>query len=153
AVVVSVFFTPAAGAGVMGTAASIGAALGFAGLAAIIVGAVANAIAAMILMSIIQTVSVSLLGDKIGIIVATIASMVAMNVGTALSTGSSMSTMLGEMMKADNIIKLTSSVGNGISDYINASAMETVKKTEKLMAEYRDQMKTIQEKYEEMFGT
>ena len=143
----------AAGAGILGAYGSVGAALGFAGIAAIVVGAIANAVAAMVVMSIISTVSSALFGDKLGIIVTAIASFVAMNVGTALSTGTSMSTMVANMANAQNLTLLTSSVGNGISQYINASTADTIRKTEELLQQYNTDSKAIQSKYQEMFGT
>ena len=153
AIVVSVFTFGAGGAGILGTYGAVGAALGFAGLAAVIVGAVANAIAAMVLISIITKVSTSLFGDKIGFIVAAIASVVAMNVGTALSTGATMSTMAANMMNAQNIMQLTSAVGNGIGQYINASTADIVRKAEQTMQQYNTDMNAINQRYQEMFGT
>ena len=143
----------AAGAGILGAYGSVGAALGFAGIAAIIVGAIANAVAAMVMMSILSTASTALFGDKLGIIVTAIASFVAMNVGTALSTGTSMSTMIANMANAQNLTMLTSSVGNGISQYINASTADTIRKTEEVLQQYNTDSKAIQSKYQEMFGT
>lgn len=143
----------AAGAGILGAYGSVGAALGFAGIAAIIVGAIANAVAAMVVMSIISKASTALFGDKLGIIVTAIASFVAMNVGTALSTGTSMSTMVANMANAQNLTMLTSSVGNGIGQYINASTADTIRKTEEVLQQYNTDSKAIQSKYQEMFGT
>lgn len=153
AIIVSVFTMGAGGAGILGAYGAVGASLGFVGLAAVIVGAVANAIAAMVLVSIVTKVSTSLFGDKIGFIVAAIASMVAMNVGTAMSTGATMSTMAANMMNAQNIMQLTSSVGNGIAQYINASTADTIRKAEETMQQYNTDMKAINQKYEEMFGS
>ena len=90
--------------------------------------------------------------DKLGFIIAAIASMVAMNVGTAMSTGTSLSTLASEMMNAQNIMQLTSSVGNGISQYINASTAATIQKAEKVMQQYNTDMMAINKQYEEMFG-
>lgn len=153
AVVVSVFTFGAGGVGILGAYGAVGASLGFVGLAAVIVGAVANAIAAMVLISITQKVSTKLFGDKIGFIVAAIASVVAMNVGTALSTGATMSTMAANMMNAQNIMQLTSAVGNGISQYINSSTADIIRQTEKTMQQYNSDMMAVNKKYEEMFGT
>lgn len=153
AVVVSVFTAGAGGAGILGTYGSVGAALGFSGLAAVIVGAVANAVAAMVLISILQLVSTKLFGDKIGLIVAAIASVVAMNVGTAMATGTSMSTMAANMMNAQNIMQLTSAVGNGITQYINASTADIIRQAEQTMQQYNTDMLAVNKKYEEMFGT
>lgn len=151
--IVITIYSGGAGAGILGAYGSVGAALGFVGIAAIIVGAIANAVAAMVLMSIISTASTAIFGDKVGFIVSAIASFVAMNAGTALATGASMSTMAAGMMQADNILLLTTSVGNGISQYINASTADTIRKTEEMMQSYNTDMKAVQSKYEEMFGT
>lgn len=153
AVVISVFTSGAGGVGILGAYGTVGASLGFVGLAAVIVGAVANAIAAMVLISIITEVSTSLFGDKLGFVVAAIASFVAMNVGTALSTGASMSTMVAEMMNAQNLMMLSSSVGNSISQYINASTADIIRKMEDTLQQYNTDMKAVNQKYEEMFGT
>lgn len=153
AVVVSVFTAGAGGAGILGTYGSVGAALGFSGLAAVIVGAVANAVAAMVLISILQLVSIELFGDKLGLIIGAVASVVAMNVGTAMATGTTMSTMASNMMNAQNIIQLTSAVGNGIGQYINASTADIIRKAEQTMQQYNTDMLAVNKKYEEMFGT
>jgi len=153
AVVISVYTFGAGGAGILGAYGTVGASLGFVGLAAVIVGAVANSIAAMVLISILQVVSVKLFGDKIGFIVAAISSIIAMNVGTAMATGTTMSSMMGNMMNAQNIVQLTSSVGNGISQYINSSTVDTLRQAESVMQQYNTDSKSIQKQYESMFGT
>ena len=57
------------------------------------------------------------------------------------------------MMNAQNIMQLTSSVGNGISQYINASTADTIRKAESVMQQYNTDMMAINKQYEEMFGT
>ncbi|AHC56584.1 hypothetical protein JJJA_0068 [Achromobacter phage JWDelta] len=155
-VVVSVMFPQAAGAGggLLGSNAAVGAALGFAAgtAAAALVGAIANAIAAMVLMSVIQKGATMLFGDKLGLIIGTIAGMMAMQVGTALSNGQSMSTMMGQMMRADNLLRLTSTMGNAVSQYINNSTQELLRKTESMMQAYNEEMTSLQRQYELEFG-
>lgn len=153
-VVISVFYPPtgAASGGVLGTNVAVGTALGFAGTAALIVGAIANAIAAMLIATIIQEASSALFGEKIGAIIGAIASVIAIQAGTALSTGQSMSSMMGQMMRADNLLKLTSTMGNAMSQYINAGTVELMRKTEHMMQSYNDEMSSLQKKYEEEFG-
>lgn len=145
--------TGGAGAiGLLGTAGSVGASLGFTGLMATIVGAVANALAAMILMQIIGTVSVAVFGAKIGAIIATVASVMAMSVGAGMMSGQTLAQSWGSLMSAQNIIGMTSSVGNGISGYMQASAMEWQGKTQQLMAEYEKASAAIRQKYLDEFG-
>lgn len=153
AVVISIFTMGAGGAGILGAYGAVGASLGFVGLAAVIVGAVANAIAAMVLISILQLTATAVFGDKIGFIVAAVASVIAMQVGTALSTGTSLSSIAGNMMQAQNILQVTSAVGNGISQYINASTADIIRQTERTMQQYNTDMLEVQKRYEEVFGT
>lgn len=151
-IIVIAVYSGGAGAGLLGANAAVGASLGFVGLAAVIVGAIANALAAMILMAIIQKVSTMLFGEKLGIIIGTIASLIAMQVGTAMANGQTMSSMMGQMMRADNLLKLTSTMGNAVSQYINAGTQELLKKTEDMMQSYNRDMLSLQKKYEDDFG-
>ena len=77
-IVITFYFGPVgfeASTGVLGTSAAVGAALGFAGTAALIAGTAANAIAAIVIAALIDEVATDVLGDKIGTIVAAIASI------------------------------------------------------------------------------
>lgn len=141
-----------AGAGVLGSAMAVGTALGFTGLMAAIVGAVANAIAAMLITQIIGKVATAVFGEKIGMIIAAVASVIAMNVGSTLASGGSMAAMWGNMMSATNIISMTSAVGNGIQGYMAASAAEYGQKTEQLMEDFQKQSKQYTDMYLKEFG-
>ncbi|QDH84161.1 hypothetical protein Axy13_053 [Achromobacter phage vB_AxyP_19-32_Axy13] len=154
-VIVITVYTGGAGgasAGLLGTNAAVGAALGFAGMAAIIVGAIANAVAAMILVNIITKASTMIFGEKLGLIIGTIASLIALQVGTAMANGQSMSTMMGTMMRADNLLKLTTAMGNGVAQYINAGNQDLIRKTEDMMQSYNKEMLGLQQKYQDDFG-
>jgi hypothetical protein len=151
-IVISVVTMGAAAPGLLGAAAAVGAALGFSGIVAIIVGAIANAIAAMILSQILMTVSVTVFGDKLGALIATIASAVAMTVGGSLMAGQTLSMAWGNMMNAVNILQLTSSVGGGISAYINASTAELMAKTQEIQEDYKQASNKIQQMMIEEFG-
>lgn len=149
-IAIVIAFPPAIG--VLGPAATVGATLGFVGLTAVIVGAVANALAAMILVAIINRGAVALFGPKIGAIVAIIASMLALNIGTALNSGMTMSAMWGNMMSAQNIIQLTSALGNAAGAYMKASAMDTMAKMQEAQKEYEAESKRISELMVKEFG-
>jgi hypothetical protein len=145
--------TGGAGAiGLLGTAGSVGASLGFTGLMATIVGAVANALAAMILMQIISWASVKIFGAKLGMIIATIASVAAMTVGTSMMNGMSFSAAWGNMMSAANLLKLTNSAIGAVGGYIQASTAEIMQKTADMMNEHEKAMNDVQKQYIETFG-
>lgn len=154
-IVVSVFFPPAgavAGAGILGPAAGIGAALGFSGTWAIVVGAIANAVAAMVLTSIIQYGATALFGEKIGAIVGAIAGVVAVSVGTAYMNGGSIATGFANLTSAENVLKLTNAVGGGIAEYIGADTQEIINDTQKIMEEYNARSKEINDLWQENLG-
>lgn len=142
----------ALGAGLLGSAASVGAAIGLTGTLAIIAGAVANAIVAMIVTKLITAGAVAIFGEKLGAIIGTIAAIVTMQVGTAMSTGSSLASMLPSLARADNILRMTMAAGDGISGYIAAGAAETAGKTQQLIADYEKQAADISKLYEQNIG-
>lgn len=156
-VVISIFFPPAGGAaggaGILGANAAVGAAVGLTGMAAIVAGAIINAIAAMIVMSIITKVATSLFGDKIGIIVATVASFIAMNPGLAgASSTQSIATSFSNLMSPVGLMKLSMAVGSGYTGYVNAETQEYLAETDRITREYEKQMKIISDAYETTFG-
>lgn len=154
-VVISVY-TGGAGAGaaggVLGTNAGVGAALGLSGTAAIVAGAVANAIAAMLIVRVINTASTAVFGEKWGAIIGAIAGVLALQVGTAMASGQSLSTSFGNMMRAENILKLTTAAGKGYSEYLAASTAELVKETQQVMEEYKEESRKIREAWVNNLG-
>ena len=152
--IVSLWFPPAGGAagGILGTSSVVGAALGFTGTAALIAGAVANAIAAMILSQLIMTVSTKLLGDKIGAIIGAIASFIAIQAGTAIGAGQSVSSVFNDLMRADNLMKLTDVFGKGMAQYLQADAQSYLQKTQDLLDDYRRQSQALSTAFEENIG-
>lgn len=140
--------------GLLGTNAAVGAGLGFTGTAAIVAGAVANAIAAMVVMQVITAGATSLFGDKLGSVIGTIASMVAIAYGSGqFSTGQTMSSMYGDMMKADNLLKLTSAVGGAVSNYIQAAAKGVAAETQQVLEDYDTRSKEISDLWDQNLGT
>lgn len=142
----------AAAPGLLGTAGSVGAALGATGLTATIIGAIINAIAAMIVLSIIQKVSVAVLGDKLGAIIGAVVGFVAVTLGSGLMNGQSLSAAWGNMMRVDSLLQLTNAVGSGISGYIQASVMDLQHQTQELEANYTKASKEISQLYAQNFG-
>jgi hypothetical protein len=142
----------AAGLGVLGTNMAVGTALGLSGTLAIIAGAVANAIAAMIIMKIISLGAVAVFGDKLGTLIGAVVSLITLQVSTGLMNGASLASTWGNMMSAQNIIQMTSAVGNGISGYIQTSAMQTQAKTQDLIEAYEKQSKEISELFQQNIG-
>lgn len=156
AVVASVIFTPAGGAAAGAAAGSIGAAaataIGLTGLIAVIAAAVVNTLVAMILIKVLTAGATVVFGKKLGMIIGTIAAVIALQVGTAFATGANMSTMFAQLTSAQNIMALTSAVGNGVAQYTAMSAAEWSKKAELLVTEYEKESKRISQLYAENIG-
>lgn len=139
-------------AGLLGTAAAVGASLGFTGLIAVIVGTVANAVAAMILTQIIMMGANAIFGEKVGAIVGAIASVVAISVGSGMASGQEFSSSFNGLISAENLTKLTLSAGGGISEFLGLSAKETLQATQELMDDYKNESKNISDLYEQNLG-
>ena len=150
--VIITIYTGGAGSGLLGTAASVGSTLGFSGMAAVVMGAVANTLAAMVLMSIIQKVATGVFGAKWGAIIGTVVGMIAMHVGTNMAAGSSFASSMGKLMQAPNIMKLSMAAGDAYSKYLTADTAEIVQKMEAWQANYNLEQKAIDDKYYEEFG-
>lgn len=138
--------------GLLGSNAVVGAAIGFTGTAAIVAGAIANAVASMVVSQLISAASKAAFGDKLGSLIGAIASVVAVSVGSSMAGGQSLSASFGNMLKAENLLQLTSSIGNGLTEYIQASTVEIQNQTAEVMSEYQQQAKAIAEKYAQEFG-
>ena len=154
-IVLTIMYPPAgmaAGSGLLGTGAAVGAALGFAGLAAVIAGAIANMIAAMILTKLITYVAVEALGERIGYIVAAIASFMTLQIGTAIQAGQSLASIWSSMTNVTNLLYLTNSVGNAYTQVLAADTMEYVVKTQDALEDFRQQSLELQSNYAENFG-
>jgi hypothetical protein len=141
-----------AGAGILGANAAIGAALGFTGTAAIIVGAIANAVAAMLISQIISYVSTAVFGPKVGAIVGVIASLIAMQVGTAYFSGSSFVDAVGSLMEPGNLARLTAAASDGAASFIRAQTQETILEAQTTLARLSEEIADVETRREEMLG-
>lgn len=150
AIAVSVYFPPAGG--LLGSAAGVGAALGFSGALAVIVGTIANALAAIILAELLQRGATALFGDKLGSIIGAIATVVAVTVGSAYMGGANISAGFSSLMKPDNLMQLSNAVGKGYSGYMQASIAETQQDTLALLEEYEQVSGEINTKFDELFS-
>ena len=102
-------------AGILGVNSAVGATLGLSGMSAAIAGAVLNSLAAIVVLNVVSTVAVKLFGPELGAIFAAVAAILIGNPGLLDSFGSSMSAGFSELMKADNILRITDAVGKGMA--------------------------------------
>jgi hypothetical protein len=153
AVVVTIFTGGAGTPGVLGTAGEVGGALGLTGTAALIAGAVVNAIAAMILTEIITSAATAAFGPKVGSIIGAVASFVVVSGMTSYMSGLSVSASFTGMTLITNLAKLTFAIGNGISQYMQAAAQDTMGKTQDLLTSYNQDALQIQQQTTALLGS
>lgn len=153
AIAISVYSGFSDGGGLLGSATSVGSSLGFTGLTATIVGATANAFAAMILTSMISKLSAAVFGDNLGALIGAIASIAAIAVGTSLLNNQALSASFGSLMKADNLINLSMSTANGISNYIQAATQEIMESTQQVALDFKRESQQIAEAYARNMGS
>jgi hypothetical protein len=150
-IAISVYFPPASG--LLGTNAAVGAAIGLTGTLAIIVGAIANFIAAAILLKIIEKVSVVIFGDKLGAIIGAVVGFVAIAYGPGLLNGTAnLSTMVHSLSNISNIMSLASSVGNGITGYINAEITDIGKQMDQFSKDAKSKASEVSDLYAANIG-
>lgn len=142
----------AATAGILGTNAAVGLAVGATAATAAIVGAAVNAIAAVILSKLITVASTAIFGDKVGQIVAVIATTVAMAYGSAYASTGSFSVDWSAMMQVDNLMKLTSAIGQGYQNIMNMETQELMDEVEAAAADFEEQSEKIEELSRDVLG-
>ncbi len=151
AIVVTVIVFPPSG-GILGSNASVGAALGLTGAAAVAAGLVINAIAAMIVTKIIGKVSVAVFGDKLGALIGAIVGFVAISVGTGMANGQNLSEIWGNLGSAVNLTKFTMAVGEGIGGYVSAAIAEINADMKAFQSEVDAKASELQQLYAQNIG-
>lgn len=145
----------AGGAGLLGTAASVGAFLGFQGLLAVAIGAAVNAIAAMIVVQLISVVATQLFGERIGRIIASVAAVaISFGMGPNGFSVSNFSTNIANIGTIDKLAALTSATAD-IASIIQQGKIEDIQiEIAQLEEDYQDEMDRLKEQWETFgFGT
>lgn len=150
------FFTAggslAAMGGILGTNLSVGLALGASVASAAIVGAITNAIAAMIVTTMISKASVKLFGEKFGSIIGAIASFVAITYGTQFATHGNFAVNWGQILRVENLMKLTNSVNDAYSRWLAADTADIYAQMGELEEQYGDKLEELRELSKETLG-
>lgn len=141
-----------AGAGVLGTAASVGTAIGLAGTAAIIAGAAINAVAGMLIAQLIMQASVALFGPEVGAIIGAVASIAVVSMGTSLANGGTAMSGLQAMTSPVNLMKISAAAGNGLSEAAQGKMAELNKDMVELQNDYKNKMTEIYTAWSENLG-
>ena len=151
-IIAVVVFAPQLAPSLVQAATATGAAFGLTGTLALIVGAAVNAIAGMIISSLVMKASIAVFGEKLGLIIGTIISIVGMNGLSNLANGQGFTINFGNMMTAQNLTMLTSSIGNVYAQFVTMDAMETMQDAQKLVEQYEKDSKRIKDLFAQNFG-
>jgi hypothetical protein len=135
----------ASSVGVLGTNISVGAALGFQGLAAVLIGAAVNSIAGMLILQIISDVSVSLFGKEVGLIVSAVLSL---GFTTAISGKS-----IHELFNANTLLSLTKAAGDSYQAHLQKKYKDLNNELINLDKQSDALNKLISSKGSELFGS
>ena len=150
--------TPAAAGaipGLLGTAASVGAALGFTGLLAIAVGAAANAIAAMLVLQLVNAGGSALFGEKIGrILTIIVAVMITLGTGPGGFSFDNLSQGIGwnNMAALDKLALMTNAASDLIGSIQQEKLAEILGKTQNVLEDYKEEMNKLQDLMKELIG-
>ena len=119
---------------------------------AIILAATIYVLAGMVITSMIGKLATNLFGAKWGAIIGTIVSILVMNVGSAMASGQTLSTAFSQLMRADNILALTSALGDAYAGYMAASTAEVMQENQAVLGNYQTESRKIREQWARMFG-
>jgi hypothetical protein len=150
--ILSVIFTGGAGLGLLGAHMAVGAALGLTGITAAIVGSIANAFVALVLVTILQEVAGAIFGPEIGAVVAAVAMFVIGSTAGSFHSTGSLVLDWGTLMRAENLLSITSSLGQGYAAAINAGTVKLGARMQDFVDNAKAEAEKIQQAYFEQFG-
>ena len=152
-VVVSVYTggaAAAAGGGLAGVGGAAATALGLTGLAATVFAAIANAIAGLIISRIITTASTAIFGEKIGLIIGVIVSMVAITSMNNYFAGKPIN--LADAFKASNVLEMTTKVAGDLSNSMQKDIMDMQKRMQNEKEEFDRESDKLNQRFMSEFG-
>lgn len=154
AVIVYVAYTGdfATAEGLLGTALEVGMQLGFTGTVAIIVGLAVNAIAAMALAKVLTKALTPLVGKDVATFLSALITFALSNPDLVNSFNQGMQAGFNELMKAENLLKLTSAISEGYTGYVQANLAKLSADTSKYIDTINEELKNLNEMSYEQFG-
>jgi hypothetical protein len=148
--IASVVFTGGAGFGLLGAHLAVGSALGFTGLTAAIVGSVVNALAAVILSTLLEKTlgGLGVLGSVLSALVMILAGQVA----GAFQSGGLSAIDWTQVLRVDNLLKLTQAVGQGFAKELQTDAINMQNDLTNIIENAKRETAKIQQAYFNEFG-
>lgn len=110
-----------------------------------------QALTTLVVAAVIEKVAIAIFGEKLGGLIAAVVN-VAMTASPEAFANADLAAIFGNMMKAENLMKLSMAVGDGVSGYLQASAMEVVQETQAMLETYAGKMADIDKLFAENIG-
>lgn len=148
--IISVILTGGAGFGLLGAHMAVGSFFGLTGMAAAIAGSIANALAALVLTTVLSklTKDMGVFGTILNAVISIVISGGIMN----FQMGGGFNFNFAELMRAENILKLLSAVGEGYQAYIQASITSMQEGLVKIQEEANAELRRVREAFFDQFG-
>jgi hypothetical protein len=110
-----------------------------------------TALATLVATKVIEKVAVEIFGEKNAALIVAIVNVILI-VNGQINADASSAANFSNMMKAENLLKLTQAVGNGVSAYLRASTMEVLADTQAMLQSYKGKMDEVQRLFEQNIG-
>lgn len=138
-------------AGLLGSSAALGSALGFTGLTAAIVGSVVNALAAMVLVSLLEPMIRKVAGPATPVIMAILMFAIGSAASSMSSTGS-LAINWSDLLRVDNLLMLTDAIGRGVTMKIQEDTMNLQQQQADILKNALEETQKIQQAFLDQFG-
>lgn len=151
AIVITVLSVGSDGGTTLGSAIAIGS--GVTGTLGLLLAFAINFVIATLLIKLFQKIAIEIFGEEVGMVIGTIIGMFAYGGLNNMLNGQSFAASFGNMLRADNLLKLTFAAGNAYAEYMKGVTIDLQQQTAKLEQEIKTGLEEVQAKTTEMFGT
>lgn len=129
---------------------TVASALGMTGIVATVFAAVVNAIAGLIISRIISKAAISLFGEKIGIIVAAIVSMVVTGAMNSYFAGQPVNLL--DSFNSPNLLKLVGTISGDLAKHYQQQVMDLQKEAKNYAEEFEKESEKLNKLFSEEFA-
>jgi hypothetical protein len=139
--------------GLLGSNAAVGASLGASGIWAAALGGGLNAVAGMLLFSVVESVAVTIFGEKWGAIIGSLVSFFTMTYAVNFYTNGTFGLNLAELFRAENLMKLVDAVTGGVAAWAKGAVGEIEKDMASEFEKYENEIEKLEKRALELLGT
>ena len=138
--------------GLLGSNFAVGASLGVSGALAGAIGGAVNAVAAVVLLTAIEAGAIAIFGEKWGAVIGAIISFFTMSYIMNFQVSGGMAVNWGDMLKAENLLKLTNAVSGSISGWARGEMGELQAEGASAFSDFEKQSRDMEKRALELLG-